>query len=76
MNGAQILLASMKYIDLALTGYQMATEVRAEMEATKNFLRQVIAEGRDITAEEWNRLNASIDGKLARLQAAADRPAP
>lgn len=57
-----------KLIDLILIGVTVAPRVAAEMEELKGRLAEMVAEGREPTAEEWDELNASIDAKIARLR--------
>lgn len=64
MNTALII----KLIDLILLGVTVAPRVAAEMEALKGRLAQMVAEGREPTADEWDELNADIDAKIAQLR--------
>ena len=57
-----------KLIDLILLGVSVAPAVKAEMEALKARLAQMVAEGREPTAAEWDALNADIDSKIASLR--------
>ena len=64
MNTALII----KLIDLILLGVTVAPRVAAEMEALKARLADMVAEGREPTAEEWDTLNTEIDDKIAQLR--------
>lgn len=67
MSAANLALI-MKVLDLILLGVTVAPRVAAEMEALKGRLAQMVAEGREPTAQEWDTLNAEIDDKIARLR--------
>ena len=64
MNTALII----RLIDLILVGVTVAPQVQAEMEGLKAKLAEMVAEGREPSAEEWDELNASIDDKIAQLR--------
>lgn len=68
MSFIQLVLLGIKVADAAAAGFDLAKQVRAEIEA-------MVAEGRDPTPEEWERLNQAGETIRARIQAAADQAA-
>lgn len=66
---AKSLMAILRLVDLLAAGLQLAPEVKARFDASSEKVKQMVAEGRDPTPEEWDALNAETEELMSQIAA-------